>query len=255
MMNLEHRLDRTVTIGAARETVFRFFTDPVRWAAWWGAGSTIDARAGGHVKVRHPNGIEFLGEVREIAAPERIVFTYGDAGGSPIPVGGSLVTIRLEEVNGGTRLHLSHEFAEAPVRDNYVQGWRFQLSLFANVVANEVHAGAAGVVDAWFGAWRMTDAAERGHALSGIATPGVRFHDQYSLLEGLEDLNAHIGASLRFMPGIRLEGRGKIRHCQGVVLADWAATGPEGKDLMSGTNVFVLGMDGKIEAVTGLGNP
>jgi uncharacterized protein YndB with AHSA1/START domain len=254
MSGLEHRLDRTVTIGAARETVFRFFTDPSRWASWWGAGSNIDARPGGQVKIRHPNGIEFLGEVREIAPPERIVFTYGDASGTPIPPGGSLVTIRLEEVSAGTRLHLTHAFAEAPVRDNYVQGWRFQLSLFANVVSNEVHSSAAGLVDAWFGVWRMTDAAERERALNGVAAPGIQFRDRYSLLEGIEDLNAHIGASLRFMPGISLERRGEIRHCQGTVLADWAARGPDGKDVMSGTSVLVLGMDGKIETVTGVAN-
>ena len=41
--NLPHRLDRTLLIQARRETVFRSFTDPVRWALWWGDGSTIDS--------------------------------------------------------------------------------------------------------------------------------------------------------------------------------------------------------------------
>ena len=36
-----------VRIEADRETVFRYFTDSGRWAAWWGAGSTIDPRPGG----------------------------------------------------------------------------------------------------------------------------------------------------------------------------------------------------------------
>ena len=40
------RLDRTVVIRARPETVFGFFTDSGRWAAWWGAGSTIDPQAG-----------------------------------------------------------------------------------------------------------------------------------------------------------------------------------------------------------------
>jgi hypothetical protein len=109
-------------------------------------------------------------------------------------------------------------------------------------------------VDAWYGAWRMTDAAERERALAMIAAPGVRFRDRYSLLEGLEDLNAHISASQRFMPGFSLERRGEIRHCQGTVLAEWVARGPDGQDRMTGTSVFALGMEGKIEAVTGLGN-
>ena len=44
---LPHSLDRTVTIQAPPETVFRFFQDSARWARWWGAGSTIDPKVGG----------------------------------------------------------------------------------------------------------------------------------------------------------------------------------------------------------------
>ena len=101
MNTLPYRLDRTVTITASRETVFRFFTDSARWASWWGAGSTIEARPGGPVYIRHPNGVETLGEVVEVQSPERIVFTYGFASGKPIPPGSSRVTIRLEEEEGG----------------------------------------------------------------------------------------------------------------------------------------------------------
>src|SRR5215471_14061177 len=143
MQELPYNLNRTVLIRARREAVFHFFTDSARWASWWGAGSTIDAKPGGKVYVRHPNGIESAGEVVEVKPPERIIFTYGFVSGNPIPVGSSRVTIRLEAEESGTRLHLHHEFNEAGPRDAHVQGWRFQLSLFANAVANEVHADAA----------------------------------------------------------------------------------------------------------------
>ena len=76
-MSLTHTLDRTVLIRADRDLVFRFFTDNARWAAWWGAGSSIDARRGGRVFIRYPGGVEVSGEVVEIAEPERLVFTYG----------------------------------------------------------------------------------------------------------------------------------------------------------------------------------
>ena len=150
---LPHRLDRRLTIAATPETVFRFFTDSARWAAWWGPGSTIDARPGGHLRIRYPNGVEVSGEVLEIAAPRRIVFTYGYEQGTPIPPGASRVTIQLEPVGDTTVLHLAHEFADADTRDHHVQGWRYQLSLFANLVAGELHADAADTVDRWFGAW------------------------------------------------------------------------------------------------------
>jgi len=117
MMSLSHRLDRLVTIQATRETVFRFFTDETRWASWWGAGSTIDAHPGGQVRIRYPNGVEASGEVVDVRAPERLVFTYGYVSGKPIPPGSSRVTITLEPFEAGTRLHLSHEFADASVRD------------------------------------------------------------------------------------------------------------------------------------------
>jgi hypothetical protein len=41
-----------------------------------------------------------------------------------IAPGASLVTLRLEPDAAGTRLHLVHEFADAPTRDQHVQGWR-----------------------------------------------------------------------------------------------------------------------------------
>ena len=77
MIALSHRLDRTVVIRASRDTVFGFLTNAAEWAAWWGAGSTIDARPGGAMLIRHSNGVEASGEVLDIRAPERIVFTYG----------------------------------------------------------------------------------------------------------------------------------------------------------------------------------
>lgn len=255
MPELPYRLDRTVVINAKPETVFRFFTDSARWASWWGPGSTIDAKPGGNVYIRHPNGVESLGEVLEVRPAERIVFTYGFVSGQPIPPGSSRVTIHLEPDAAGTRLHLMHEFAEAGPRDEHVQGWRFQLSLFSNVVANEVYAHAAKAVDAWFGAWTIGDTASREETLAQIVTPGIRFRDRFSLLDGLPDLTAHIGAAQRFMPGIGLRRKGDIRHCQGTVLADWIAAGPDGKERMSGTSVFLFNPDGRIDSVTGFTNP
>ncbi len=254
-MNLPNRLNRDITIEAPRDLVFQFFTDTPHWAAWWGAGSTIDPRPGGKVYIRHPNGVEVSGEVLEVAVPERIVFTYGYASGAPIGPGQSRVTIHLDESAAGTRLRLAHDFADAAARDQHVQGWRFQLSLFSNVVANELHAGAAGLVDAWFDAWAEPDDSARRATLDRIAAPGVRFRDQYSLLDGLDDLSAHIAGALRFMPGMRLKRDGNVRHCQGTVLVNWVAVSPDGQQRGGGANVFVFGADRRILSVAGFWNP
>jgi uncharacterized protein YndB with AHSA1/START domain len=246
---LTHQLERSIVIQARPETVFRFFTDSDRWAKWWGAGSTIDARPGGKVLILHPGGVETLGEVLESEPPHRIVFTYGYASGNPIPAGASRVTISLEASDSGARLHLLHEFDDAAARDHHVQGWRFQLSVFANIVANEVFADAASVVDGWYEAWAVTEDQEREQAFLKVATPEVSFRDRYSVLDGLTDVSAHAGAAQRFMPGMKLRRNGAARQCQGMVLSDWVA---DGKEEFSGTSVFVLSPDGRIKSATSL---
>ena len=251
-MTLTHSMNRSVTIQASPETVFRFFTDSARWSAWWGAGSSIDPRPGGTIYIRHPNGVENTGEVLEIAPPQRILFSYGYPGGKPFGPEESRVTIRLAPQGAATHLSLHHEFAAEGPRDQFIQGWRYQLSVFSNVVADEVHAGAEGKVDAWFGLWSIADDTERGAVITKIAAPAITFRDRYSMLAGHEDLRTHIGASQRFMPGLKMERRGATRHCQGTVLAEWAAVGADGAERMSGTNVFVFGPDGKMESVTGV---
>jgi uncharacterized protein YndB with AHSA1/START domain len=255
MSNLAYRLERSVVIHAPRENVFRFLTDTPRWATWWGAGSRIDARPGGSMLIRFPEGTEVSGEVLEVKPPERMVFTYGFAKGEPIPAGSSRVTIRLEPHDRGTHLHLTHEFADESVRDQHVQGWRYQLALFSNVVADELHADAASIVDTWFDVWAQPDERARETALREVADGDLRFQDRYGNTDGLDDLLPHITAAQFHMPGLRMRRVGNVRHCQGTALVDWIATGGDGQERARGTNVFVLGAAGKIRSVTGFWAP
>ena len=252
---MPHQLARTIVINAPRDTVFSYFTDTERWARWWGQGSTIDAQAGGVVRICHPGGVQVTGEILEIDPPSRLVFTYGYASGTPMPPGASVVTIQLENDRQGTRLNLRHVFADENVRDEMAQGWRFQLSLFGNLVANDLHAGASSSVDGWFAAWSEPDIAKREALLDRLATEDVRFRDRFSLIDGMSDLRPHLAAVHKFMPGMRLEREGDIRHCQGTVLADWIARAADGSERGRGTNIFALGYHGRIEAVTGFWNP
>lgn len=255
MPNLLHQLEREIAIQASREVVFRYFTDSTKWAAWWGAGSTIDARPGGRVYIRHPTGDEVEGEVLAVEEPERIVFTYGYVRGTPIRVGESRVTVQLEATHarGATRLRLVHGFEDAAVRDEHVQGWRYQLSLFGNLVADAQNAGASALVDDWFAAWAEPDVAARTRTLERIAQPDVQFRDRFSVIDGMAELVQHISGAQRFMPGIRLERTGAVRHCQGLVICDWTAKSGE-QTRGSGMNVFELRADGRFGSVTGFWN-
>jgi uncharacterized protein YndB with AHSA1/START domain len=253
-MTMPYQLERAIHIEAPVDTVFRYFTDSARWAAWWGQGSSIDARPGGTVKIVHPNGVEAGGEVVDIEEGAHIAFTFGYASGQPMAIGASVVTIRVRAQGKGTEVNLTHVFAAEAERDLHVQGWRYQLSLFGNTVANEVHANAVEMVDGWFAVWNMADKAKRDAALEKVVSPGVTFRDRNSLLDGTADLSAHISAALRFMPGITLARKGRVRQCQGTALADWGAVTADGTERMTGTSVFRLGADGRIDGVVGITN-
>jgi len=202
--------------------------------------------------IRHNNGVEVVGEVLEVDPPRRIVFTYGYATSEQQPKpGGSQVTVQLEPQGTSTRLSLTHAFAEVAHREAFVQGWRYQLSVFATVIADRLHAGAADTVDAWFGAWSNPDGATRDAAVGRIVAPGVRFRDRFSLVTGLDDIRAHLAAVHRFMPGLTIAREGAVRHCQGTVLADWVARDTAGAEKGRGSNVFMLAGDGRIADVVG----
>lgn len=249
-MKLEHSLERTLTILAKRETVFRFFTDNERWASWWGAGSTVDPRPGGPIRILYPGAVEVTGEVLEIVIPERIAFTYGFTSGNPIPPGSSRVTIRLEEKSAGTRLTLKHEFSDEKARDDHVQGWRYQLALFSNIVSAEVNANASGAIDTWLDLWSDVNAVNRARLLKQIAAPTVEFRDRYSATKGDDDLLAHITAAQYHMPGVRLERQGEVRQCQGTAFCSWNAV-EDGSTTGAGTTFFLFDAEGRIQSATG----
>ena len=252
MSGLSHVVERVVTIAARRETVFSFFTDSARFAAWWGEGSTIDPRPGGKVQIRYPNGVVAGGEVVEVEPVQRIVFTFGYASGDPVSIGSSRVTIRLEESARGTIVRLRHALPTASAAEVHVQGWRYQLSVFAHVVALQAHAGVGALADRFFALWAETDASKRRATLKAVALPELSFRDPYSCLEGADELDVHISAAQRFMPGVVLRRQGEPRQCQGTALVDWVAKDEDGSVRAHGTNVFELTADGRIARVTGL---
>jgi len=112
------RTAREVTISriidAPRGAVFKAWTDGRRVAQWWGPHRftnpvcEIDARRGGdlYIVIRAPDGREHRvrGIFREVAAPERLVFTNTPLNEAGRPVLDGLTTVTFADDNGRTKV-------------------------------------------------------------------------------------------------------------------------------------------------------
>ena len=126
----------------------------------------------------------------------------------------------------------------------HVWGWRFQLSLFANIAAKEQHSDAARRIDAWCAAWNGQGPLD--------VTDDVTFRDAFACISGAAELASHIEAARVHMP-LTLARSGEPRVCQGTALCDWAARDPSGAVKAKGTNVYEFAPNGRISAVMGFG--
>ena len=119
----EIRLTRL--FDAPRNLVFEAMSKSEHIRQWWGRLGDgysvpvceVDLRPGGAWRFvsRHPKGeAVFYGVYREIAAPERMVFTEIF---EPFPDTESVVTAVFTEENGKTRLTVTAEYPSLQVRD------------------------------------------------------------------------------------------------------------------------------------------
>ena len=135
----------TRTLDAPREVVWRAWTDPRHMRHWWGPRDyttpvcEIDLRVGGKwfFCMRSPDGHDIwcTGVYREIAPPERLVFTdcFADERGNVVPATHygmpddipleMLVTVTLEEQNGRTLMTMRHEGLPSTMTADAGSGW------------------------------------------------------------------------------------------------------------------------------------
>jgi len=126
-------LTQEIRIDAQPETVFSYFTDPVRLVRWKGRAATLDPRPGGVYRVEVSDENVVLGEYVEVTPYSRVVFTWGWENGV-LPPGTSTVEIDLEPVEGATLLRLTHR--DLPTPDSvaaHAQGWTHYLPRLAEV--------------------------------------------------------------------------------------------------------------------------
>jgi len=125
----------TRLFDAPREQVWREWTEPERFADWYGGSDaevpvstvSMDVRAGGSWRLTMfaeagRRQINWKGEYREVVAPERLVFTVSDQPGEDAY---ELVTVVLTDLGGGrTEMRFEQRGTLPPeVYERAGQGW------------------------------------------------------------------------------------------------------------------------------------
>lgn len=143
--------DRTLTVtrhlSAPRDVVFRAWTDPAELAKWWGPdGVTIpecevDLRPGGAWRtcMLGSQGQKNIcsGVYREIAAPERLEFTWAwETDG--VRGHETIITVQFHERDGGTDFVLTQRiFETAESRDSHGIGWSSSVGCLEGYLATQ----------------------------------------------------------------------------------------------------------------------
>jgi uncharacterized protein YndB with AHSA1/START domain len=127
-MDVQDRIERQMTLPAAREEVWAAITEPEQISKWFGTETELELRAGGEGVFRW-NDAEVRVTVEEVSPPSRFSYRWEP---SQTPSGGptTLVAFELEEIPGGTRLSLVESgFAKlpAPSRQENELGWDEEL--------------------------------------------------------------------------------------------------------------------------------
>ena len=90
-------IERDIVFPASPAEVWEALTEPERLEEWFASEVSLDARPGGEGVFRWGDGDERRAVVRELEPEERLVLDWEDDG---------QVILELEEVDGGTRLHV-----------------------------------------------------------------------------------------------------------------------------------------------------
>src|SRR5262249_7381066 len=126
-----------IRIEASPETVFEFFTDPLKAVQWMGDQATLDPRPGGIYKLRMDEQWLALGEYLEVDPPRRVVFTSGwenDMGAVPP----RSPTVEVDRIPDGdaTVVHLVHrDLPSDEAAASHRDGWERFLPQLAAIAS------------------------------------------------------------------------------------------------------------------------
>lgn len=128
-----YRLVEEIWIDASPERVYRAWTDRADLTRWWGVPgeyetttAEVDVQEGGRYRFAGTSAqlgtFEVTGEYRVVDPPHRLAYTWNPSWDEDAH--GSVVELRFEAKDGGTRLVVEHTaFATESTRDDHRSGW------------------------------------------------------------------------------------------------------------------------------------
>jgi uncharacterized protein YndB with AHSA1/START domain len=155
-------VEHEVRVAARPETVFAFFTDPMKMVQWMGVDATLDPRPGGVCRIgfspsdtqldsivdyfgggpeaqeraRRNRAGAMLGEFVEVDPPRRIAFTWGwEQELLALPPQSTSVEVSLTLEGEDTILRLSHRRLPASAVPFHRSGWEHYLARLAIAAA------------------------------------------------------------------------------------------------------------------------
>lgn len=259
-----------VNIAAEVATVWKFLSDPKKFAAWIGCfggqaplpGTKVDCRVGGAISIEYPGGIMGVGSITTIEPMKRVAFTFGceSAGNQPalalVKPGSTTIEVSLEPIATGTRVTLVHRGLPESLRADHVGGWTHYLSMLSKQAADEQFAGlATRHFESYFRAWNEPDAAARNALLEDCCEPTTRFRSSFAVADSLDEFKNHIANALKHMPGASLQALGPPQHLHGLTRVKWTISFNGGPAVMTGENVAIFSPTGKFAAMVSFGDP
>ncbi len=137
-------------IKAPRERVYAAWTDAAQMKQWFGPENVqtreliADARVGGTFRwdLTNSEGEEMTmrGEYRELQPGKKIVFTWQWADDEDWENHISIVTVDLDDADGGTELRLTHEqLPNEESRDGHTRGWERALDKLERLFSSKLN--------------------------------------------------------------------------------------------------------------------
>jgi uncharacterized protein YndB with AHSA1/START domain len=121
-------VEHEVRVNASPETVFAYFTDPVKMVQWMGVEATLDPRPGGISRIAVNSEAIMQGEFLEVVPHTRVVFSWGwDDHRFEVSPASTIVEVSLSPDDGGTRVRLTHRRLPAAGVDFHRLGWDYYL--------------------------------------------------------------------------------------------------------------------------------